>query len=278
MTIFRKLFNSLIFVSCLFHFSAFSEVATLPDRDPIVVECDSACDVRETVLGILKKRFHETVLSQRFDVRIQGNVSYSFSLKEFIDTYQIDVIQGKSRNGIVVYDAPLECQYDDQYSCDDWMKVEFVNYIVTSINNSEITLTVTDEFINGNNEARRLVIAVATTNAIGRIAQKVAAALNTTLMAGLTESASAVVINELLQSTDWYKTDLQPGDKLVFKGGKMTIERSGSGSSGGSPLAGTENYNGGYNYGNWLFSIDTFNCHIHYTGRTGVLVAQTVCY
>jgi hypothetical protein len=86
-------------------------------------------------------------------------------------------------------------------------------------------------------------------------------------------------LNEILQSTDWYKLDLKPGDKIIYLNGKSTAMRASSGSGGSGSTSGDLN---GSNFsqgdGVWDLGHNDWHCGIVYTNSGGGWVPQFSCY
>jgi hypothetical protein len=178
----------------------------------------------------------------------------------------------KVKDSYSTFDAPLECEYDPDYSCQQWVNS---GDIIGHLNNMSIEFTVTQDYIDAHNSARRIILTVATSVHIGKLAKKIAAALKVYISPYKVEAISGVILNEMLTNSKWYEHDLEVGDTIVRRGGSSntTIVRSNSGSTGSN----SENY-GSNDYGRWETDTGYRSCIVVYTNSGGGWVPQVLCF
>ncbi|CAH9053591.1 hypothetical protein PSECIP111951_02443 [Pseudoalteromonas holothuriae] len=237
----------------------------LDDNGHFNVLCRYSCNIDQEFRYIFS--FYDTYFGkeQVFNFFDGSELVESITLEEYLDIYYPTVPRIVS-NDVQPLDMPLDCRYDPDYSCEQWVQSDFLDYVI----NKKVEFTVTQEFIDGNNDARRIAISVVTANAVGKIAARVAAALSVIIRSSLVEATTATAINEILTGTNWYRTDLQAGDTLVIKGGSLLEVRSGSSSGGGSEGGGGRDRGRDVERG--------FICVTVWTNSGGGDVAQQVCY
>ncbi|MBA6296247.1 hypothetical protein [Colwellia sp. MB02u-9] len=290
---FFGLFFSLLAIPVLANSSEYSL-----ENNVITISCPEVCNTKKEIMKYLG--FYNSLPSkkQRFRITYKGeNLDY-ITLRGFIREYKptstpfskdgafepnklptviADMLNPegkikKVKDSYSTFDAPLECEYDPDYSCQQWVNS---GDIIDHLNNMSIEFTVTQEYIDAQNTARRLIITAATSLHVGAIARKIAAKLSVYISAGLTESIAATLLNEMLTNTTWYQVDLEVGDTIVRRGGSSntTVIRSNSGNTGSS----SENY-GDRDYGRWETDSGYHICVVAYTNSGGGWAAQTVCY
>ncbi len=150
-------------------------------------------------------------------------------------------------------DGSLDCKYDPDFSCQDWKDDPLYGDMITdlsfALDSAEIRLEVSQRWIDGNDAARRKMLAYAAAIPIGRFASFIAKFINLTFPKLTAEAIVATELKDTLTGTSWYKSNLKPGDILVFKRGKLVVVRKdgtteevgagGAGSGGGSSGAGS---------------------------------------
>ncbi|BBN83748.1 hypothetical protein PA25_37330 [Pseudoalteromonas sp. A25] len=236
----------------------------LDDSGHLNIVCRYSCDIDRELRYIFS--FYDTYFGQQqvFNFFEGDELINSISLEDYLHTFYPNS-QRTIDEGVQPLDMPLDCRYDPDYSCEQWVQSDFLDYVI----NKKVEFTVTQEFIDGNNDARRIAISLVTANVVGKVAARVAAALRVLISSRLVESTTATMLNEVLTGTNWYRTDLQVGDTLVIKAGRLLEIRSGSSSGGGSDGGG-----GGWDGGRER----QFICVTVWTNSGGGDVAQKVCY
>ena len=245
----------------------------------IVLECLTDCDPIVTISNFLKTEHVFSNQSVPIIVKDNGVNIFETTYVDYLDYYWIPnngypVLKNTSllknitlNDDFASIDNALDCRYDPDYSCDDWKNSplfgDMVAEISSIINTSEIRIEVNQRWIDGNNTARRKIIAYATAIPIGRIAAFLSTFTQITIQELIIESMVATEINDLLTGTNWYRIDLKSGDVLVFKSGELTIIRKdgttekinagtgGNNSGGGSGSIGDNSGPGGSGNGGW---------------------------
>ncbi|CAH9065838.1 hypothetical protein PSECIP111951_03449 [Pseudoalteromonas holothuriae] len=239
------------------------------------ISCNFGCDVDQELKYVFS--FYDTYVgkAQVFNFFEGEQFVKSITLKEYLDEFYPDAQRSsvqsinknfKSTDFVQPLDMPLDCRYDPDFSCEQWLESDFLDYVI----NRKFELKVTQEFIDGNENARRVALSLLTANAISGISARLAQALQVIIAERFVTAATSTMLAYLLDDTNWYSSSLTPGDVLVFKGGNIIEVRSGSSSGGGSE--------GG---GGWDGGRDVergFICVTVYTNSGRGDVPQTVCY
>jgi hypothetical protein len=289
----KTLFGLFLSFLAISAFASSSEYST--DNNVITISCSEVCDTKNEIMKLLG--FYNSLPSKKQQYRItyQGETLDRITLGGFLGKYKptstpftsdgtfepnklptsiADLLnqEANTDDPYTIMDGSLECQYDPDYSCQQWV---YSGDLTEHLNNMSIEFTVTQEYIDAHNTARRLLISAATALHVGGIAKKIAKKLSVYISAGITESIVATMLNEMLTNTKWYQVDLEVGDTIIRRGGSSntTIIRSNSGSTGSS----SEDY-GNYDYGRWETDSGYHICVVAYTNSGGGWVAQTVCY
>ena len=122
-------------------------------------------------------------------------------------------------------DQPLDCQWDADYTCDQWLEdgmySEYLADVRSTIRNSEHTIHVTQELIHSLNESGAKLTTMAFNMAGG------GAIIATITRYGVQKGLQASVVDALLQTimgevlSKISETSLQVGEKFVIKGGQI---------------------------------------------------------
>jgi hypothetical protein len=232
------------------------------------ISCKFSCDIDKELKNVFSFYDTYTSASQVFNFFEGEQFIRSITLGEYLEEYYPNARRSSNSAipGLVqTFDMPLDCRYDPDFSCEQWMKSDLVDYLV----NKKLEFKVTQDFIDGNEAAIRIGISLLTANAISKIAARVGAALRTAVPEHLVTAASATVLSEVLSKLDI--NSLNAGDTLVFKGGRIIEVRSSSSEGNGS---------GGSEGGNWdgIREEEPLICVTVFTNSGGGDVPQTVCY
>ncbi len=240
------------------------------ENGSINIVCAQICSSQNQMEKLLKVFNTFPSLDQRFNLVYQGAISDSFTLRDYINEMQISQgtisdlftlkeytnemrISSSTVNSLILgnnevtpMDGSLWCDgpADD---CEEWRSNPDVARVIQHLSENPVTLTIDQEYIDGNNNARRLAISTLVATHIGRIASYLGAVLHEVI-----GSLSGLILNEILTSTSWYHTDLEIGDQITYgfssNGPVAVITRNGSSGNDGGGNNGGGN-DGGSNDG-----------------------------
>ena|GEM_PF-5190195 len=228
-------------ISLLLLFTFICGFAYSKDNQKIFLECTNNPCIPEKVISeflYTKKVFSKgdvTVI-----VKQNNQETFRESLKKYITNYWIPhegygmykskysvigtAVKSSNRWSIAAFDSSLNCEFDNDYNCSDWASSPYFGDYVLELDNYlrsiELRFTATREFVQGNESARAIMVSMLTSVPAARIGSYALRYSDTIIPRSLL--AESLIYTSIGQFFS-LKSNLEPGDILVFKNGKLTI-------------------------------------------------------
>lgn len=211
-------------------------------ENQIVLQClTDICEPEKEISEFLYQKKIFTFGDVWIVVQHKGQEIYRESLKKFIHQYwiknegngaasarKVNFPSGDLSDVVSPADAALNCQYDMDYSCQDWQSSPYYgDYIIeldSYIRSVEIRFVVSQQYIDANNAAKNKMVAAALTVPIGRLGNFLLRYAEIYVPSFVAEAMIFTSLGTLIS----LPPSLEVGDMLVFRDGEVTVIKPGA--------------------------------------------------
>ncbi|OKY25077.1 hypothetical protein [Thalassotalea sp. PP2-459] len=175
--------------------------------------------------------------TQTISVQKNKKIVYSTNVVSFLREHKASIPEISSRMAPYDPDGSLSCDWDPDFTCEEWNQSDAVRDLVNVMENSVMTFTVTQAYFDANDSAQKKM------NFIYSLLLAIPVSRYAELATALTKNAISNKINILISTgvgwvladliTSLMDSDLKLGDQVTITGGVITVESSGGSGGGG---------------------------------------------
>lgn len=241
----KKSILATIIFSCLHTpISDAKEPKDHPFGKDIVLQCTNECDVHNVVKNYMKHRKYfysgdqnisvekygqevfSTTVSEYFSILAKESRKLRNKIKSSANLNSKNSIKGVDLGSVTPLDAPLTCENDPDFTCEEWSDSEAIAEINSILEVARLHFTVTQEYLDGCNDAANfgasVILGLISVPATSILIAKYGLTFASQLL--LNAGTTTVAWNVATTIGDSVCNFAQVGDRITIEDGTAIIE------------------------------------------------------